>query len=156
MTVPNNNNNVVVGGILNTRHARTLSYLFQSKLLQHQQEQELQPTVVTDNDTTMILSKKQTLVLVITTGTTLQSDNVIDAGKLIQDLHTLFQVVGVGSSKHGTKVSLNDVYDIQIVPVTSSSSSSSSLDSSKVRLLFCLHFLIRLYGNSSTPFSLSL
>ena len=85
-------------GILNTRHARTLSFLFQSK------KQRIEP------------SKKQTLVFVIST--TSDSD-AIDEEKLIDDIRTLYQVENLGS-----KDKMDDAYKIQIIPVSSSSSGS--------------------------------
>jgi hypothetical protein len=105
------------GGILNTRHARTLSYLFQQ-----QQQQPLDRRTST-TDTDEVTPQKQRLVFVITTTSDM---DVIDATKLKNDIRTLYQMENpmVGSTNKNTKITLEDVYDIQIIPASSEENGS--------------------------------
>ena len=115
-------------GILNTRHARTLTHLFHSK-----QQQSLQndPLDHSDGETTI---KKQTLILAITT--TSDSD-VLDETKLMNDVRTLYQVETVGS-KNNDNSKFDDVYDVQIVTVSSSLTGSKVSDGVSCALLLLL------------------
>ena len=121
-------------GILNTRHARTLTHLFHSK-----QQQSLQndPLDHSDGETTI---KKQTLILAITT--TSDSD-VLDETKLMNDVRTLYQVETVGS-KNNDNSKFDDVYDVQIVTVSSSLTGSKVSDGVSCALLLLLFYFLTL------------
>ena len=90
-------------GILSTRHARTLSYLFQSVLSSPVPTETTKPTLV---------------VTVVTTSEEQEEEEdsknrAWDPEALLQDIRTLFQVVATSST-----LQLEDVYNVQIVPIS--------------------------------------
>ena len=126
-------------GILNTRHARTLSYLFQSK----KQQQMSQPLGADDNAAVTATIKKQTLILAI--ATTADSNVGMDDTKLINDIRTLYQVETVGLKSGQTTKNLEDVYDIQIRPVVSGTKVSACLLFNYAHIFLYLSFFSKLH-----------
>ena len=95
------------GGILSTRHARTLSYLFQSSSSSPVPTETTQPTLLLTVVTTTEDDKEQEED---------SNDRAWDPEALLQDIRTLFQVVATSSS---SSLKLEDVYNVQIVPISS-------------------------------------
>ena len=96
---------VVASGILSTRHARTLSYLFQSS-------SSSSSSVPTETTPPTLL-----LTVVTSEDDKEQEDSknsAWDPEALLQDIRTLFQVATSSSSS----LQLEDVYNVQIVPIS--------------------------------------
>jgi Root hair defective 3 GTP-binding protein (RHD3) len=120
-------------GILNTRHAKTLAQLFRI------QRHSLSTTATVQDGTTLNTPPKQTLILAVLVNDDdhafhhleIQQDSI---DTVVNDLRQLYQteMIGVANAKN-----LDDVYDIQIIPIRASSKNTTS----KVSYCCCIFWI---------------
>jgi hypothetical protein len=98
---------VTEGGILYTRHARTLGTLFQSRIRR---------STVAEETTTTTTKTKQTLILAVAGTAASDNDNSDMIKRVAKDVQVLFQMATIGIC--GQK--FEDMYDLLVVPVSAS------------------------------------